>query len=99
MPHSIPGGDGLHPTLREGWRLAWDMAGVTAVTPRCSGSLGGELWRWLSAYTCGLVCIASILAGTAGVLWMREEGRRRLRGGLGWGRAGRPHAARKSSPC
>ncbi|KAM7094932.1 CD48 antigen-like [Ciconia maguari] len=35
---------------------------------------GGELWRWLSAYTCGLVCIASILAGTAGILWMREEG-------------------------
>ncbi|XP_053931154.1 uncharacterized protein LOC128853110 isoform X10 [Cuculus canorus] len=36
--------------------------------------LRGELWRWLSAYTCGLVCIASILAGTAGILWMREEG-------------------------
>uniref|UniRef100_A0A493TLK0 Ig-like domain-containing protein n=1 Tax=Anas platyrhynchos platyrhynchos TaxID=8840 RepID=A0A493TLK0_ANAPP len=35
---------------------------------------GGELWRWLSAYTCGLVCVSSILAGTAGLLWMREEG-------------------------
>lgn len=62
-----------------GWRGT--PRGVTGVTPRCSGCLGGELWRWLSAYTCGLVCVASVLAGTAGVLWMREEGRRR-RGGL-----------------
>ncbi|XP_074407490.1 cell adhesion molecule CEACAM1 isoform X3 [Zonotrichia albicollis] len=35
---------------------------------------GGELWRWLSSYTCGLVCIACILDGTAGILWMWEEG-------------------------
>lgn len=81
----MPGGDGLHPTLRKGWGLVGTSRGFTAVTPRCSGCLGGELWRWLSAYTCGLVCIASILAGTAGILWMREEGRRWLRGGLGCG--------------
>ncbi|KAF4795364.1 hemicentin-2-like isoform X1 [Turdus rufiventris] len=35
---------------------------------------GGDLWRWLSSYTCGLVCIACILDGTTGVLWMWEEG-------------------------
>ncbi|XP_063201913.1 uncharacterized protein LOC134520462 isoform X2 [Chroicocephalus ridibundus] len=49
--------------------LWWGRARSVAV-----GRAGGELWRWLSAYTCGLVCIASVLAGTAGILWMREEG-------------------------
>ncbi|KAG6926765.1 hypothetical protein G0U57_011505, partial [Chelydra serpentina] len=31
---------------------------------------GGELWRWLSAYTHGLVCVSSILVHAAALLWM-----------------------------
>lgn len=59
------------------------LGGTQQSPPPCSGCLGGELWRWLSAYTCGLVCVASILTGTAGVLWMQEEGRRWF--GVAWG--------------
>nr|XP_030128652.2 uncharacterized protein LOC115495258 isoform X2 [Taeniopygia guttata] len=61
-----------HP--EEGVMAGTGFPGVTVVTPLCSGFLGGELWRWLSSYTCGLVCIACILDGTAGILWMWEEG-------------------------
>ncbi|XP_053931153.1 uncharacterized protein LOC128853110 isoform X9 [Cuculus canorus] len=53
------------------------VSGWGLIFPVCQSEklrIRGELWRWLSAYTCGLVCIASILAGTAGILWMREEG-------------------------
>uniref|UniRef100_A0A8B9MS60 Ig-like domain-containing protein n=1 Tax=Accipiter nisus TaxID=211598 RepID=A0A8B9MS60_9AVES len=49
-------------------RISWQETSLNVTVA------GGELWRWLSAYTCGLVCIASVLAGTAGILWMREEG-------------------------
>ncbi|XP_041280202.1 uncharacterized protein LOC121346443 isoform X1 [Onychostruthus taczanowskii] len=62
------------PHPEEGVTAGMGFLGVTAVTPLCSGLLGGELWRWLSSYTCGLVCIACILDGTAGILWMWEEG-------------------------
>ncbi|KAM7043016.1 uncharacterized protein M8220_007104 isoform 2-T2 [Acridotheres tristis] len=51
---------------------AWGL-----IIPVCQSQklrIRGELWRWLSCYTCGLVCLACILDGTAGVLWMWEEG-------------------------
>ncbi|XP_064569029.1 hemicentin-1-like isoform X2 [Zonotrichia leucophrys gambelii] len=51
---------------------AWGL-----IIPVCQSErlrIRGELWRWLSSYTCGLVCIACILDGTAGILWMWEEG-------------------------
>ncbi|XP_050166853.1 uncharacterized protein LOC126637549 [Myiozetetes cayanensis] len=47
------------------------------IIPACQSQklrIRGELWRWLSAYTSGLVCVACILDCTAGILWMREEG-------------------------
>nr|XP_026653240.1 uncharacterized protein LOC113460126 isoform X1 [Zonotrichia albicollis] len=62
------------PHHEEGVMADTGFPGLTAVTPLCSGFSGGELWRWLSSYTCGLVCIACILDGTAGILWMWEEG-------------------------
>lgn len=74
------------PHHEEGVTADTGFPGLTAVTPLCSGFLGGELWRWLSSYTCGLVCIACILDGTAGILWMWEEGQRGLWGGLEGGR-------------
>ncbi|XP_014811537.1 PREDICTED: uncharacterized protein LOC106896240 isoform X1 [Calidris pugnax] len=74
---------GLSPALQDVLRLAV-VAVVFAATsgwglifPVCQSEklrIRGELWRWLSAYTCGLVCVASILTSTAGILWMREEG-------------------------
>lgn len=73
-----------------GWRGI--PRGDTDVTSHCSGCLGGELWRWLSAYTCGLVCVSSILAGTAGLLWMREEGTGRFGGQCGAEPSAFPHA-------
>lgn len=82
-----------------GWHgIPW---GDTDVTSHCSGCLGGELWRWLSAYTCGLVCVSSILAGTAGLLWMREEGTGRFGGGAVRAPLLSPMqgAACKSNPC
>ncbi|XP_023782570.1 hemicentin-2-like isoform X2 [Cyanistes caeruleus] len=51
---------------------AWGL-----IIPVCQSEklrIRGELWRWLSSYTCGLVCIACVLDGTAGILWMWEEG-------------------------
>ncbi|XP_016153818.1 PREDICTED: uncharacterized protein LOC101817080 [Ficedula albicollis] len=51
---------------------AWGL-----IIPVCQSQklrIRGELWRWLSCYTCGLVCIACVLDGAAGVLWMWEEG-------------------------
>ncbi|XP_018862026.1 hemicentin-2-like isoform X5 [Parus major] len=51
---------------------AWGL-----IIPVCQSEklrIRGELWRWLSCYTCGLVCIACVLDGTAGILWMWEEG-------------------------
>ncbi|XP_066058730.1 uncharacterized protein [Chamaea fasciata] len=51
---------------------AWGL-----IIPVCQSEklrIRGELWRWLSSYTCGLVCIACILDGTVGILWMWEEG-------------------------
>ncbi|XP_032928315.1 uncharacterized protein LOC117002885 isoform X2 [Catharus ustulatus] len=51
---------------------AWGL-----IIPVCQSQklrIRGDLWRWLSSYTCGLVCIACILDGTTGVLWMWEEG-------------------------
>ncbi|XP_059714998.1 uncharacterized protein LOC132333687 [Haemorhous mexicanus] len=51
---------------------AWGL-----IIPVCQSEklrIRGELWRWLSSYICGLVCIACILDGTAGILWMWEEG-------------------------
>ncbi|XP_035759580.1 uncharacterized protein LOC118453315 isoform X2 [Egretta garzetta] len=74
---------GLSPPLQDALRIAVVAVVFAAVSgwglifPVCQSEklrIRGELWRWLSAYTCGLVCIASVLAGTAGVLWMREEG-------------------------
>ncbi|XP_049683403.1 uncharacterized protein LOC126050065 isoform X2 [Accipiter gentilis] len=74
---------GLSPPLQDALRIAVVAVVFAAVSgwglifPVCQSEklrIRGELWRWLSAYTCGLVCIASILAGTAGILWMREEG-------------------------
>ncbi|XP_056215799.1 uncharacterized protein LOC130158790 isoform X3 [Falco biarmicus] len=74
---------GLSPPLQDALRVAVVAVVFAAVSgwglifPVCQSDklrIRGELWRWLSAYTCGLVCIASILAGTAGILWMREEG-------------------------
>ncbi|XP_075018687.1 uncharacterized protein LOC142087861 isoform X1 [Calonectris borealis] len=74
---------GLSPPLQDVLRIAVVAVVFAAVSgwglifPVCQSEklrIRGELWRWLSAYTCGLVCIASILAGTAGILWMREEG-------------------------
>ncbi|KAM6057161.1 uncharacterized protein LJ206_015321 isoform 2-T2 [Theristicus caerulescens] len=74
---------GLSPSLQHVLRIAVVAVVFAAVSgwglifPVCQSEklrIRGELWRWLSAYTCGLVCIASILAGTAGILWMREEG-------------------------
>ncbi|XP_052669169.1 uncharacterized protein LOC128153678 isoform X2 [Harpia harpyja] len=74
---------GLSPPLQDALRIAVvavvfaAVSGWGLVFPVCQSEklrIRGELWRWLSAYTCGLVCIASILAGTAGILWMREEG-------------------------
>ncbi|XP_075291390.1 uncharacterized protein LOC142363094 [Opisthocomus hoazin] len=74
---------GLSPPLQDVLRVAVVAVVFAAVSgwglifPVCQSDklrIRGELWRWLSAYTCGLVCIASVLAGTAGVLWMREEG-------------------------
>ncbi|XP_057260829.1 uncharacterized protein LOC130596844 isoform X3 [Pezoporus wallicus] len=73
----------LSPPLQDVLRIAVVAVVFAAVSaggliiPICQSEklrIRGELWRWLSAYTCGLVCIASILAGTAGGLWMREEG-------------------------
>nr|XP_021147221.1 uncharacterized protein LOC102096347 isoform X4 [Columba livia] len=73
----------LSPPLQDVLRIAVVAVVFAAVSgwgiifPVCQSEklrIRGELWRWLSAYTCGLVCIASILAGTAGILWMREEG-------------------------
>ncbi|XP_064319544.1 carcinoembryonic antigen-related cell adhesion molecule 7-like isoform X2 [Phalacrocorax carbo] len=74
---------GLSPPLQDVLRIAVVAVVFAAVSgwglifPVCQSEklrIRGELWRWLSAYTCGLVCIASVLAGTAGILWMREEG-------------------------
>ncbi|XP_063201917.1 uncharacterized protein LOC134520462 isoform X6 [Chroicocephalus ridibundus] len=74
---------GLSPPLQDALRLAVvalvfaAISGWGLIFPVCQSEklrIRGELWRWLSAYTCGLVCIASVLAGTAGILWMREEG-------------------------
>ncbi|KAM6381673.1 uncharacterized protein J5M81_009403 isoform 2-T2 [Pluvialis apricaria] len=74
---------GLSPPLQDALRLVVvavvfaAISGWGLVFPVCQSEklrIRGELWRWLSAYTCGLVSIASILAGTAGILWMREEG-------------------------
>ncbi|XP_069724125.1 uncharacterized protein [Phaenicophaeus curvirostris] len=74
---------GLSPPLQDMLRVAVVAVVFAAVSgwglifPVCQSEklrIRGELWRWLSAYTCGLVCISSILAGTAGILWMREEG-------------------------
>ncbi|KAM9538562.1 uncharacterized protein ACIB01_012505 [Guaruba guarouba] len=74
---------GLSPPLQDVLRIAVVAVVFAAVSawgliiPVCQSEklrIRGELWRWLSAYTCGLVCIASVLAGAAGGLWMREEG-------------------------
>uniref|UniRef100_A0A8C9F5X0 Ig-like domain-containing protein n=1 Tax=Pavo cristatus TaxID=9049 RepID=A0A8C9F5X0_PAVCR len=74
---------GLSPPLQDVLRISVVAVVFAAVSgwgiifPVCQSEklrIRGELWRWLSAYTCGLVCISSILAGTAGLLWMREEG-------------------------
>lgn len=74
---------GLSPPLQDVLRISVVAVVFAAVSgwgiifPVCQSEklrIRGELWRWLSAYTCGLVCISSILAGTAGILWMREEG-------------------------
>uniref|UniRef100_A0A8B9EFP0 Ig-like domain-containing protein n=1 Tax=Anser cygnoides TaxID=8845 RepID=A0A8B9EFP0_ANSCY len=74
---------GLSPPLKDVLRIAVVAVVFAAVSgwglifPVCQSEklrIRGELWRWLSAYTCGLVCVSSILAGTAGLLWMREEG-------------------------
>ncbi|XP_054695422.1 uncharacterized protein LOC129211798 [Grus americana] len=74
---------GLSPALQDVLRIAVVAVVFAAVSgwglifPVCQSEklrIRGELWRWLSVYTCGLVCIASVLAGTAGILWMREEG-------------------------
>ncbi|KAM6252613.1 uncharacterized protein M6G45_008815 [Spheniscus humboldti] len=74
---------GLSPPLQDVLRIAVVAVVFAAISewglifPICQSEklrIRGELWRWLSAYTCRLVCIASILAGTAGILWMREEG-------------------------
>uniref|UniRef100_A0A493U445 Ig-like domain-containing protein n=1 Tax=Anas platyrhynchos platyrhynchos TaxID=8840 RepID=A0A493U445_ANAPP len=74
---------GLSPPLKDVLRIAVvavvfaAVSGWGLVIPVCQSEklrIRGELWRWLSAYTCGLVCVSSILAGTAGLLWMREEG-------------------------
>ncbi|XP_074771567.1 uncharacterized protein LOC141964764 [Athene noctua] len=74
---------GLSPPLQDVLRIAVvavvfaAVSGCGLIIPVCQSEklrIRGELWRWLSAYTCGLVCIASILAATAGILWMREEG-------------------------
>ncbi|KAM6061059.1 uncharacterized protein VSU04_008719 [Chlamydotis macqueenii] len=74
---------GLSPALQHALRIAVVAVVFAAVSgwgiifPVCQSEklrIRGELWRWLSVYICGLVCIASVLAGTAGVLWMREEG-------------------------
>lgn len=75
-----PGGDGLHPEEGgDGWH---GIPGGQSGHSPLLWFLGGELWRWLSSYTCGLVCIACILDGTAGILWMREEGQSGPWGGL-----------------
>ncbi|XP_071425263.1 uncharacterized protein [Pithys albifrons albifrons] len=76
-------GDGLSHPLKDTLRIAV-VAVVFAVIsaggliiPACQSQklrIRGELWRWLSSYTSGLVCVACILNGTAGILWMREEG-------------------------
>ncbi|XP_065585666.1 natural killer cell receptor 2B4-like isoform X3 [Cyrtonyx montezumae] len=74
---------GLSPPLQDVLRISVVAVVFAAVSgwgiifPVCQSEklrIRGELWRWLSAYTCGLVCISSILTGTAGLLWMREEG-------------------------
>ncbi|XP_068871857.1 hepatic and glial cell adhesion molecule-like isoform X2 [Aphelocoma coerulescens] len=75
--------EGLSRLLKDTLRIAV-VAVVFAVVsawgliiPVCQSEklrIRGELWRWLSSYTCGLVCIACILDGTAGILWMWEEG-------------------------
>ncbi|CAM9381045.1 unnamed protein product [Bubo scandiacus] len=74
---------GLSPPLQDVLRIAVvavvfaAVSGCGLIIPVCQSEklrIRGELWRWLSAYTCGLVCIASVLAATAGILWMREEG-------------------------
>ncbi|XP_031450229.1 uncharacterized protein LOC116229707 [Phasianus colchicus] len=74
---------GLSPPLQDVLRISVvalvfaAVSGWGIIFPVCQSEklrIRGELWRWLSAYTCGLVCISSILAGTAGLLWMREEG-------------------------
>ncbi|XP_066189957.1 uncharacterized protein [Sylvia atricapilla] len=75
--------EGLSRRLKHALRIAV-VAVVFAVVsawgliiPVCQSEklrIRGELWRWLSSYTCGLVCIACVLDGVAGILWMREEG-------------------------
>ncbi|OXB75952.1 UNVERIFIED_CONTAM: hypothetical protein H355_012920, partial [Colinus virginianus] len=74
---------GLSPPMQDVLRISVVAVVFAAVSgwgiifPVCQSEklrIRGELWRWLSAYTCGLVCISSILTGTAGLLWMREEG-------------------------
>ncbi|XP_068812607.1 uncharacterized protein [Struthio camelus] len=74
---------GLSPPLQDALRIAVVAVVFAAVSgwglifPVCQSEkqrIRGELWRWLSAYTCGLVCISSVLASTAGIIWMREEG-------------------------
>ncbi|XP_068008330.1 uncharacterized protein [Melanerpes formicivorus] len=74
---------GVSPPLQDVLRIAVVAVVFAAVSlwglifPVCQSEklrIRGELWRWLSAYTCGLVCVGSILASIAGVLWMWEEG-------------------------
>ncbi|XP_064374098.1 uncharacterized protein LOC112987764 isoform X2 [Dromaius novaehollandiae] len=74
---------GLSPALQDVLRIAVVAVAFAATSgwglifPVCQSEkqrIRGELWRWLSVYTSGLVCISSVLASTAGILWMREEG-------------------------
>ncbi|XP_025057966.1 uncharacterized protein LOC112550015 [Alligator sinensis] len=53
------------------------VSGLALIAPCCQSEklrIRGELWRWLSAYTHGLLCVSSTLAFTAALLWMGEEG-------------------------
>ncbi|XP_025894828.1 uncharacterized protein LOC112947038 [Nothoprocta perdicaria] len=74
---------GLSPALQDVLRMAVVAVVFTVVSgwglifPVCQSEkqrIRGELWRWLSVYTCGLVCLSSVLASAALILWMREEG-------------------------
>ncbi|XP_044885439.1 CD276 antigen-like [Mauremys mutica] len=74
---------GISPALQDSLRISVvalvfaAVSGWGLIVPFCQPEklrIRGQLWRWLSAYIHGLVCVSSILASAAALLWMREEG-------------------------